>query len=300
MTADLRISTGSIPAPTAAGAAEDAVTAAREAGIEIRELDSLTEFGDAVALFARIWGRLDNPPLTVELVRAFSKAGNYVVGAYQAGELVGATVGFFEPPTTRALHSHITAVVPSLAGRSAGRALKLHQRAWSLERGVTTINWTFDPLVRRNAYFNLVKLAARPAEYLTNFYGAMADQINGGDQTDRLLLHWDLLDPAVAAAARGSFAEVRAAEVVAARADVVLGISHDGAPLAVGDRQSGGLAVVAVPADIEAMRTTDPALAVRWRAALREALVPLLAAGGRITGFDRDGWYVVTRSADRG
>ena len=73
-----------------------------------------------------------------------------------------------------------------------GFALKLHQRAWALSRDVTTITWTFDPLVCRNAYFNVAKLAATPAEYLPDFYGEMDDVINGSDDSDRLLVHWPL------------------------------------------------------------------------------------------------------------
>ena len=66
------------------------------------------------------------------------------------------------------------------------------------------IEWTFDPLVARNAYFNLVKLAAEPSEYLTNFYGPMLDLINGKDDTDRLLVRWDLASPEVVAASAGT------------------------------------------------------------------------------------------------
>ena len=53
--------------------------------------------------------------------------------------------------------------------------------------------------------------------------------------------------------------------------------------------------LVAVPHDIEALRASDPALAQRWRVAVREALAALVADGGRIDGFDRAGWYVVRR-----
>ena len=98
--------------------------------------------------------------MTLELLRAFTKAGNYVGGAFDGGRLVGACVGFFHAPAEDALHSHIAGVAPGLTGRNVGFALKLHQRAWALLRGVSEIAWTFDPLVSRNAYFNLVKLGA--------------------------------------------------------------------------------------------------------------------------------------------
>src|SRR6185312_17408828 len=102
---------------------------------------------------------------------------------------------------------HIAGVTRAGAGRHIGYALKLHQRAWALDRGLDTVTWTFDPLVRRNAYFNTVKLAARPVEYLVNFYGEMTDEINVGQGSDRLLVEWPLLASAVVRAAAGHSAE---------------------------------------------------------------------------------------------
>ena len=154
---------------------EDAVfAAAARAGVTLRELTEMEEIHAVVQLLVDVWGRSDNPPVTAELLRAFGKTGNYVAGAYVGDRLVGTCIGFHSDPSARVLHSHIAGVAPGMAGRSVGFALKLHQRAWALQRGVEVIEWTFDPLVARNAYFNLVKLAAVPAEYLTNFYGPMA------------------------------------------------------------------------------------------------------------------------------
>jgi predicted GNAT superfamily acetyltransferase len=50
-----------------------------------------------------------------------------------------------------------------------------------------------------------------------------------------------------------------------------------------------------VPRDIEQTRGADPALAQRWRVAVRETLTTLVDAGARIDGFDRAGSYVVRR-----
>ena len=181
-------------------AVQAADAAALAAGVTVREVADLAELEDVVRLYSTIWGRDANPPMTVELLRAFTKAGNYVGGAFEDGRLVGACVGFFHAPAEDALHSHIAGVAPSLNGRHVGFALKLHQRAWALLRGVSEIAWTFDPLVSRNAYFNLVKLGAQPAEYLPNFYGTMLDSINGDDDSDRLLVRWRLRSPHVVAA----------------------------------------------------------------------------------------------------
>jgi predicted GNAT superfamily acetyltransferase len=265
--------------------------AAQSAGVSVHALTDLADLERVVTLFSDIWGRSDNPPMTLELLRAFTKAGNYVGGAFEDGRLVGACAGFFHAPNEDTLHSHIAGVSRAATGRSIGFALKLHQRAWALTHGIAEIAWTFDPLVSRNAYFNLAKLGAVPTEYLTNFYGAMSDDINGADDSDRLLVRWRLLDPRVALACAGGGRGAVAEEELATGAVLALGISADGEPEQ--GRLDGATSLVAVPHDIERLRVTDPALAWRWRSAVRHTLTTLVARGDRIDGFDKSGWYVV-------
>jgi predicted GNAT superfamily acetyltransferase len=272
-------------------AVQVADAAAQAAGVTVHALTDLAELEQVVTLLSDIWGRPENPPMTLELLRAFTKAGNYVGGAFEDGRLVGACVGFFHAPNEDTLHSHIAGVSRSAGGRSIGFALKLHQRAWALTHGVAEIAWTFDPLVSRNAYFNLAKLGARPTEYLTNFYGAMSDTINGADDSDRLLVRWQLLDPQVTLACAGGGTGAVADDELAAGAVVALGLAADGGPEP--GRLDGDTSLVAVPHDIERLRVTDPALAWRWRSAVRHTLTTLVARGDRIDGFDKAGWYVV-------
>ena len=273
-----------------ADAADVAAAAlARRSGVRIVDLVDLDALHEVQALFDSIWHPApDNRPVTVELMRALSKAGNPLAGAYDGAQLVGASVGFFAAPAGTSLHSHVTGVAASAQRRSIGRALKLHQRAWALERGITRISWTFDPLVRRNAWFNLGRLAATPLEYLPDFYGQMGDTINGADQSDRLLTSWALDSDAVIRAVSGDPPTVDLAALRAAGAVAVVSPGPDGGPL-VTPSSSAGTRLVAVPPDVEALRRSDPDLAAAWRLAVREAL----GAGARVRGFAREGWYVV-------
>jgi predicted GNAT superfamily acetyltransferase len=287
-------------------AADAAAAAARAAGVRIHEISDLEGLEAVYRLYDTIW-RPDptNPPVTTELLRALTKAGNYVAGAFDDTGLIGACVGFFGMPETslavspdsapRAsleLHSHIAGVVPRALGRSVGFALKLHQRSWALRRGVAVMEWTFDPLVRRNAYFNLVKLGALPAEYLPNFYGGMHDTINAGDESDRLLARWELDSRDVAAAALGKTSPRDAEAELARGAVVALDRNGNGGPAA--GSLAGDTLLVAVPPDIESLRASDPAAARDWRVAVRETLGAAMADGARVTGFDRAGWYVLS------
>ncbi|GLX09647.1 GNAT family N-acetyltransferase [Microbispora sp. NBRC 16548] len=254
----------------------------------LRELHAIEEFEEVCRLFGGIW-RPDpgGAPVTVEMLRALSHAGNYVAGAYLHDRLVGASVGFVAAPPRRALHSHITG---TLTGRGVGFALKLHQRKWALDRGLETITWTYDPLVRRNAHFNLAKLGARPEEYLPAFYGSMGDAINAGDESDRVLAVWCLTSPPVLAAVR------REPPPVEIPPDAVTGLDDDGGRPVRG-RTDAETVLVAVPGDIETLRVTDPAAARAWRLALREVLGGLLRDGARVTGFHDRSRYVVRRGA---
>ncbi|WP_367048004.1 GNAT family N-acetyltransferase [Streptomyces sp. Je 1-332] len=255
-------------------------------GLVVRELHELRELEGANALFEEIWGSSPgSSPMGVEQMRALSHAGNYVAGAFEGGRLVGASVAFFAAPAGAALHSHVTGALP---GRGAGLALKLHQRQWALTRGLRRITWTYDPLVRRNAHFNLTKLGGWPVEYLTSFYGAMDDVINGGDDTDRALIAWELNDDAAVAASESRLAPVAVPDNAATALSV-----RDGLPV-VGRRDAAAL-LVEVPPDIEGLRRTDPGAAKEWRLAMRDVLGGLLAEGARVTGFHDRTSYVVTR-----
>ena len=170
--------------------------------MEIKELEQMAEMQALAELFATIWGRPGEPPVDASTLRALSHSGNYVAGAHAQGRLVGGLIGWMggHPPRDLHLHSHILGVLPDTETRGLGFALKQHQRTWCMERGVMSIMWTFDPLVRRNAYFNLNKLGADAVEYLENFYGAMNDGINTDDESDRFVIRWTLDSPKAVAA----------------------------------------------------------------------------------------------------
>jgi predicted GNAT superfamily acetyltransferase len=293
-TSDLPL-TGSERDPVVERAIEVAQAAARRCGVEVREIDRLPELEDVSVLLSIVWNRAaSGRTIATDLLVALSKTGNYVAGAYLDGRLIGAAVAFFSLPRLNTMHSHITGVVGPDATPGAGYALKLHQRAWALAHGVTTVTWTFDPLLRRNAHFNINKLGVRAAEYLPNFYGAMKDNVNTGD-SDRLLVAWELRSPAaVAAGERGGAAEPDDDPVA-----TILHVAADGGPRR--ERWDDGVrAVLEVPPDVERMRVEAPQLAQEWRLALRETLGAAMAGGGRVVAFrQREGYVVETGAASR-
>ena len=229
------------------------------AGIEIRPLETVEEVFAASEVLAEVWGG-DRGGMPPNLLRALAHSGNYAVGLYDDDRLVGASVAFFAAPAQRSMHSHITGVLPEYQRKGLGRVLKQHQREWAFAREVGHITWTFDPLVARNAHFNLRVLGTRITEYLVDQYGPMDDGVNRGDETDRVLVSWALAAPPVATPPND--------EVVAS---------------------------VEIPSDIETLRRTSPADAASWRLRVREQFLARLAEGLVVEGFDDERGYLFVR-----
>lgn len=259
--------------------------ASSRAGVRIAALHDVESLTQAATLFATVWG-VDpaTPPMTPGLLVALAHSGNYVVGAYDDDRLVAACAAFWHDPARRALHSHIAGVLPEVAGRGIGRALKLHQAAWCAERGGDEITWTFDPLIARNAHVNITSLGVRAVSYLPDLYGPMTDGLNVGHPTDRLLVSWN------------SF-ELRPARSLPARVDGAALVAEAGVPRATLEAGRDWITCsVAVPDDIETLRRLDRDLALRWRLAQRATLGGLLGGGWQIIGFDTTRGYILERS----
>jgi predicted GNAT superfamily acetyltransferase len=231
--------------------------------LDIRTLDSASELQAIVTVFSQVWGSA-TPLVGVELLRAVSHSGGYVAGAFDtAGNVLAASFGFLARHRgAPALHSHVTGVLPGVQHTGIGRSMKYHQRHWAAEQGLDWVTWTFDPLVRRNAWFNIEVLHAEVAEYLVDFYGPMTDSVNRRDETDRLVMAW-------------STAEDRSVRPATA----------------------GVIVEVPTPEDIVVLRRTDPAAAHEWRLRVREELGRRLDAGWAVVGVTRDGSYTVQQGA---
>lgn len=232
--------------------------------MEVRPLATPTELAAVDDLAGLIWRTEGSAVVPRELLRVLALTGSYVAGAYDGARLIGFAVGVLGMHDGEVeLHSHVAGVHPQAQNAGVGFALKLDQRRWALERGIRLITWTFDPLVRRNAVFNLAKLGARVSDYLVDFYGEMSDGVNAGQGSDRWWVRWELeATPEPTGAA--CFVEPEP-----------------------GDR------VCAVPDDIEALRRADPAAALGWRLEVRETLGAALAAGLRVAGVTTGGAYVL-------
>lgn len=260
---------------------------------DIRELTELEDLRRLRELFADIWGRSGERPVTSDILRALTHSRNYVTAAFVDQRMVGGLVGWLGgmPPSQLLMHSHILGVLPHGAARGVGFDLKQHQRRWCLAREVKVMEWTTDPLIRRNVYFNLAKLGAEAPEYLVDFYGEMPDAFNAGDESDRLLIRWRLDSQRTEEAAAGVAVELDVEKLREWGSDAIVAVGPRGEPVT-GDGSSRVL-LCQVPDDVVAIRRADPGLGREWRLALRHALSGALARGYAISGATRSGWYVL-------
>lgn len=160
--------------------------------IEVRRLTVHEEFAEAVQLQQEIWGFADIELLPVRLFITATKVGGQAFGAYDAGRMVAFLLAIpgLKPDGKHYLHSHMLGVRAEYRNSGLGRALKLEQRADALARGIELVEWTFDPLELKNAYFNIERLGAVVQRYLPNQYGTTSSRLHGGLPTDRLVAEW--------------------------------------------------------------------------------------------------------------
>ena len=200
--------------------------------------------------------------ITPNLLQAMIHSGAYLSGAFVDGECVGAAFAF--PATTGGLHlhSHMTAVLDSFRDKGIGHALKVDQYKWAKQNNYKEITWTFDPLVARNAKLNVLKLGVDISAYYPNFYGDMPDELNAGDESDRVM----------------------------ASLKVVGDAPTPKTAISTPDKSA---VLIAIPDDIVAIRGKDLAENLRWRRSVRDEFVSALARGGKVIGFSTNNEYVV-------
>ena len=230
----------------------------------IRTCESLDELGACVALQRQIWGYAEHEVYPLRLFVTLTKIGGHVLGAFTAqGKLVGFVASL---PAwhgrRRYYHSLSLGVLPAHENRGLGRALKLEQRKVALRAGIDCIEWTYDPLRSKNAFFNIERLGAVARRYSPDHYGQVQSRFQQGLPSDRLVAEWWLKSPRVKRALAGK-----------------------------SPRQPTGkpAAVVAVPADFTLIAKTRPAEARRVQSAVREQLQRHFARKLVITEFALEG-----------
>jgi predicted GNAT superfamily acetyltransferase len=173
--------------------------------IEIRALTVHTELREAVRLQQEIWGFDEVELIPLRMFVVASKVGGQVFGAFDGARMVGfcLAVPGLKPGGKTYLHSHMLGVLPDYRDAGVGRKLKLEQREEALARGIDLIEWTFDPLEIKNAFFNMERLGAVVRRYVMNQYGMTTSRLHTGLPTDRCIAEWWIGTPRAEAIVAG-------------------------------------------------------------------------------------------------
>jgi predicted GNAT superfamily acetyltransferase len=269
-----------------------ALEAAEAASVSLSPIVGTEGSRRASEVVEALWGPGQLP---ASLIRAFEHAGTVILGAESKSELVGFVLGFPGLGEGLHMHSHMLGVLPHLQSRGIGYALKLGQRAGCLDLGIEEVRWTYDPLVTRNARFNLVKLGVLATGLLHGFYGEMNDVINRGDRSDRFEVRWRLESDRVHRTLRGE------REIAEAPTGPVL-LEAAGDPQAPLPKETGAPAepgaLIEVPIDYHELRQRDPAVGAAWRDASARAFQACFEAGLVAASISRDGRYVFEPAED--
>lgn len=242
--------------------------AGSEEEIVIRQLFHLDEFAEVLRLQKTIWGFADVDLLPVRFLVVVSKIGGHVFGAYDGAEMVGFC---FALPGVKTggrpyLHSHMLGVLPKYHNAGIGRRLKLAQREEALGRGIGLMEWTFDPLELKNAFFNIERLGVIVRRYSENQYGITASPLHGGLPTDRCIAEWELDSPRVRRILEGD------------------------RPL------RGAVERIAYPVDVARIRAQEPERAREIQRVNGAKFRTAFARGLAVTGFersDKEGAYLL-------
>jgi len=228
-------------------------------GIVVRHCHGLREFDLCIQVEREVWQSSDMDVVPIPIFVVASEIGGQVLGAFDGSKLVGFTLSIAGWRNRKPfLHSHMTAVLNAYRDRKIGQRLKLFQRKDALARGIELIEWTFDPLVTKNAYFNFMRLGAIARRYLPNVYGITTSPLHASLPTDRLVAEWHLRSPRVVQ----TLAKKQAAPPPSKKA-----------------------VRITIPHAMEELKSSNPAAAIQIQNDVREKFMKWFAKGYMATGI---------------
>jgi predicted GNAT superfamily acetyltransferase len=268
--------------------------------VTIHPLKDAAELHAAVELQKEVWGDDFTEIIPTSVLKVVQQVGGIAIGAFVENRLVGLLFGISGIRDGELAHwSDTLAVLPEYRDHGIGRRLKCQQRDTLLAEGVNRVHWTFDPLESRNAHVNLVRLGAMAGEYRRDFYGATASILHEGLETDRLVASWEIRSARVARRLAGERGWSNAA---AEDLPLVNPWRPSGQLPLAGEPDLAFLAPavrLAIPADIQQLRSRSPAVALEWRRTTRAAFEAYLGRGYAATDLVRGpecSYYILERA----
>jgi len=187
----------------------ETIVTAEGTAIVLRPCHGFEEMEACVSLQIETWGYSDGDVIPRRLFTVAQRIGGQAIGAFdpesrmvgfamalpgiKAGKPVSGSSADFAAARQSPmpyLHSHMLAVTPGYRNAGIGRHLKLFQRQDAVSRGISLMEWTFDPLEIKNSFLNIHRLGVIVRSYTPDFYGVSSSRLQGGLPTDRLHAEW--------------------------------------------------------------------------------------------------------------
>ena len=265
----------------------------------IRDFSAWSDYEACVELQKHTWGADYDEIVPANVLRVVQKAGGIAAGAFDRSDvLLGFVFGITGVQAGTPVHwSDMLAVRAETRNQGVGDALKRYQRAALLKRGVQRVYWTFDPLESRNAHVNFVRLGVTADAYERDVYGTSHSPLHAGIGTDRLIVTWAIASQRVQQRLEShgySAADWKAHPLVNAPR------SEDEPTICEPPRLDldADYIRIAIPADLQTLKTRALAAAAEWRSHTRTAFEHYLRAGYVVVDYVREGRfgnYVLTR-----
>ena len=250
-----------------------------------------------------VWGGLG---VGSEVLLVTQKCGGMVLGAIAKGKLLGFIYAFLGRYHGRVVHwSHLMAVGRRHRDMGLGFRMKLAHRELTLQEGIESIYWTYDPLQSRNAFLNIARLGARVEEYIPDCYGRFTSSLEKALPSDRFVVNWQIASARVARRLRSPLLRhvdldlPRVNETRRNREGFIVnrGISYS---------FTEPRLLLEIPTNTEEMRDHALKLAGRWRLETRRMFQRAFESGCEVldfvttgTGDDRRAFYVLSGAGGR-
>lgn len=235
--------------------------AQEEPAIDIRALGTIEEFRETLDVQRGVWSFSETDQVPPRILSVARYIGGLVLGAYDGDKLIGFSLTFpgLKEDGRGYWHSHMTGVLKPYQNRRIGREIKLRQRQEAMQARVGLVEWMFDPLEIRNAYFNIERLGVIVRRYVLNQYGITSSPLHGALPTDRLVAEWHV------------------------NSSRVRSLLNRGETIGKDIER-----LVRVPADISALRERNPEAARAIQDRIRSELLSAFAEGLAVIGYRRE------------
>lgn len=270
--------------------------------IDIRRVEANEDYRKLEELQRVIWDMDDVYVIPGRMMHAIDFNGGVLLGAYDDDEIIGfvfGVIGTVQGLSQRVdqvaaarlqLYSTIMGVHPDYHGQGIGYRLKLAQREFAIRMGIRLITWTYDPLESLNGWLNIVKLGAISHRYLRDFHGEFGG-INAGLPTDRFYVEWWVTGNRAQSRVDRQRGALSYDQMIAGRAVLVNEASFEGdhpvPPEEFMEESERNLILVEIPANFQAIKRDDMALAKRWRSHTRALFEHYFANQFVVTDFAR-------------